>query len=295
MSPLTTPPRLSHSSLSTYTECGERWRLERLYNVPSESWLATVAGTAVHEVTELMDLVEIGASDDAIPTFKEVFDREIAYAEAKGTKLRVSGKKLTKASMAGGPAKKDYAWWLEFGPQMVEGWADWKAEMDWTLATMPDGSPGIEIDLAQPMAGRPFKGFIDRLYITGMGELVIIDLKSGNLPSNDLQLGEYRVGLYRQHGLLADWGAYWMGTTGRLTSLKDLTRYTEGYVDHLYEMAWRGIEAGVFLPNLSSSCVTCGVRDFCRPFGGVQSYRIQPFEPAFYVTKEAVPQSPDSV
>jgi len=292
---LSTPPRLSHSSLSTYTECGEKWRLTKLYKVPEESWLATVAGSAVHEVTEILDLKEIGLHDGPVPTFKEVFDREIADADAKGTKLRVSGKKLLKPGMGGGPNKKDYAWWLEFGPQMIEDWTTWKAEMDWTLATMPDGTPGIEIDLSQPMAGRPFKGFIDRLYITGMGELVIIDLKSGNLPRNDLQLGEYRVGLLRQHGLLADWGAYWMGTTGQLTSLKDLSRYSEGYIDHLYEMGWRGIEAGVFLPNLSSSCVTCGVRDFCAPFGGVESHRVEPFETAFYVTEEGVALSPDRV
>lgn len=279
---LTTPDRLSHSSLSTYTECGERWRLERLYKVPSESWYATVAGTAVHEITELIDLQEIGLHDGPIPEFKEVLDREIAAAEEEGTLLRVSGKKLLKPSLAGGPNKKDYNWWLEFGPQMIEGWINWKAEMDWTLATMPDGTPGIEIDLEQEMAGRPFKGFIDRLYITGMGDLVIVDLKSGNLPSNNLQLGTYRVGLMRQHGLVADWGAYWMGTTGQLTQLKDLTRYSEGYIDHLYEMAWRGIGTGVFLPSLSSGCVTCGVRKFCRPFGGEESHRVEPFEVAFY-------------
>lgn len=284
---LTKPPRLSHSSLSTYTDCGERWRLERLYNVPSNSWLATVAGSAIHEITELMDLHEIGASDDSIPTFKEAFDREIALAEAKGQTLRVSGKKLLKAGMGGGPNKKDYAWWLEFGPQMIEGWADWKVEMGWTLATMPDGSPGIEVDLNQPMAGRPFKGFIDRLYFTGTGELVIVDLKSGNVPANDLQLGEYRVGLMRQHGLVADWGAYWMASTGQLTSMKHLTKYTEGFIDHLYEMAWRGIEAGVYMPALGSQCVSlCGVKDYCRPFGGVQSHRVPPFETAFYARKE---------
>lgn len=284
---LSKPPRLSHSSLQTYTGCGERWRLEKMFQVPSKSWYSTVAGSAVHEITEHLDLQQIGLYDGRIPSFQEVFDREIATAEEKGQLLRVSGKKLLKAGMGGGPNKKDYAWWLEFGPQMIEAWTDWKAEMDWSLAVMPDGSPGIEIDLSAPMAGRPFKGFIDRLYITGLGELVIVDLKSGNKPDNDLQLGEYRVGLYRQHGLLADWGAYWMGTTGQLTQLKDLTKYTEGFIDHLYEMAWRGIEAGVFLPSLGSQCVSlCGVSDYCGAFGGTQSHRVPPFEIAFYATRE---------
>jgi hypothetical protein len=51
-------------------------------------------------------------------------------------------------------------------------------------------------------------------------------------------------------------------------------------------MAWRGIEAGVYLPSLGSQCVSfCGVRDYCSAFGGVQSHRVPPFETAFYATK----------
>lgn len=273
---------MSHSSLNTYAECGEKWRLERIYGVPSESWYATVAGTAVHEITEHYDRLKLGLVTEDAPSFQQVFDREIAESEEKGVGLRVSGKKRVKASLDGGPNKKDYDWWLEFGPVMIDMWAEWRDESDWEIATMPDGSPGIEVDLSVDVAGRPFKGFIDRVFLTPNGQVVIVDLKTGALPPGQSQLTTYGVGLWRQHGLRAEWGAYWSGTSGQLSRMKDLTVLPDGFIDHQYEMAWRGIEAGVYLPNVTSMCVTCGVRRACRAFSGAMADRVEPFEPAFY-------------
>jgi hypothetical protein len=275
--------RLSHSSLTTYAECGERWRLERLHGVPSESWYATVAGTAVHTITEYVDRADLGLFSGEIPTFQEVFDREIELAERKGVLLRVSGAKRVKASIDGGPNKKDYDWWLQFGPVMVQNWIDFRAESNWVIAMMPDGSPGIEVDLDCPVAERPFKGFIDRVFLTPDGSVVLVDLKTGGLPTGSLQLSTYAVALERKWGLRAEWGSYWSASTGNLSYMKDLTRMDESMVDHLYEMAWRGIESGVFLPQLSNNCMSCGVRSHCRYWGGPESESLPLWEPGFYV------------
>jgi len=268
------PSRLSYSSLSAYSECGERWRLERLHKVPAESWFATVAGTAIHEITEMIDRQEIGAYSGPIPEFKGIFDREIRQAEDEGTILRISGSKRTKLCIDGGPNKRDYDWWLIYGPQMIESWQDWKTDNGWQLATLPDGTPGIEVPLYSPLAGRNFLGYIDRLYVYPNGDLVIVDLKSGNVPASTTQLGHYRVALKRTYGLVADWGAYWMGTSGELHTLTYLGEYTDELVEHQYAMAWAGIEAGVFLPNITSNCRTCGVRAYCRAKGGELSKQI---------------------
>lgn len=275
--------RLSHSSLTTYAECGERWRLERLHGVPSESWFATVAGTAVHYITEQMDYESLGIESNGVPSFKEVFDHEIELAEAKGVLLRISGAKRVKASIDGGPNKKDYDWWLQFGPVMVQNWADFRQESDWVIAMMPDGTPGVEVDLDCPIAERPYKGFIDRVFLTPDGSVVLVDLKTGGLPTGQLQLSTYGVALERKWGLRAGWGCYWSGSTGKLSYLKDLSRMDGQIVDHLYEMAWRGIEGGVFLPQLSNNCMSCGVRSHCRYWGGEQSQSLPLFDPEFYV------------
>lgn len=265
------PSRLSYSSLNSYAECGERWRLERGYGVNKSTWFATVAGSAIHEITEKIDLTEIGAYSGPIPTFKAELDRRLEIEKRKGLEVKPSGRKLKEIGPAGGPNKRDYEWWLVYGPKYVENWQEWKAESEWHLAVMPDGSAGIEVTIRQQMAGRDHLGFIDRVYITPDGEVVVVDLKTGNVPVSTLQLGAYRVGLQREHGLYADWGTYWMAGDGQLAGLKDLTRYTPEYIDAQYEMAWRGIEAGVFLPNVTSMCSGCGVRDYCRAVGGVKA------------------------
>lgn len=276
--------RLSHSSLNTYAECGERWRLERIHDVPRKSWFATVAGSAVHTITEYMDLDDLFLHSGPIPTFKDVLDEEIERARLKGETLRVSGPKRNEASMAGGPNKKDYDWWLQFGPVMLNNWRTWRDESDWTIAMMPDGKPGIEVALDCEVAGKPFRGFIDRVFRTPSGQLVIVDLKTGTLPLGTLQLSTYAVGLERQYGLSAEWGAYWSGQTGELSYMKDLTGMSQPLIDHLYEMAWRGIDAGVFLPSLSSNCRACGVNEHCRYWGGDKAETLPLWDPEFYLS-----------
>lgn len=268
--------RLSYSSLSTYSECGQRWLLERGFGYGRSTWFATVAGSAIHNITEKMDLIEIGHDPGEAPSFKDEFDRLLYIENSRDIEVKPSGRKLKDIGKMGGPNKKDYDWWLVYGPQYVQNWQDWKDQMDWQLAVMPDGTPGVEVAIRQPMAGRDYLGFIDRVYITPEGEVVVVDLKSGNVPPSSLQLGSYRVGLFREHDLMADWGTYWMASDGQLAGMKDLTRYTPEWVDEQYAMAWRGIEAGVFLPNVTSMCSGCGVRDHCRAVGGVRADEVPP-------------------
>lgn len=286
------PGRLSYSSLSSYAECGMRWKLERGYGLNRSTWFATVAGNTIHEITEYIDLKDLGLFDGEIPSFKEVFDRRLEREREKGIEVKPSGRVLKEIGKAGGPNKKDYAWWLLYGPGMVKAWVDWKAKRGWTLAMLPEG-PGVEVRIEQDMGGKPFLGFIDRVFVTEDGEIVLVDLKSGNQPAGTLQLGNYRVGFYRQTGLMADWGAYWMAASGDLPFVADLSRYTEDYLDAQYEMAWRGIEAGVFLPNVTSMCKGCGVAEYCPAVGGEKSDVIPVRD--ILVVRPATPDGVDTI
>ncbi|WP_394615868.1 RecB family exonuclease [Lentzea sp. JNUCC 0626] len=268
------PTRLSFSAKSLLTDCGERFRLERLYKIRGDTWFATVAGSAIHEITEHLDLVELGRRIGETPSFKSVFDRLLAEERAKGIEVNPSGKVLKSISLRGGPNKKDYDWWLIYGPKFVENWVSWKAQSAWKLAVLPDGQAAVEVRIDDPMGGDDHLGFIDRVYITPEGQVVVVDLKTGSVPLSALQLGTYAVGLWRKYGLLSTWGAYWMAGKGELTSLKDLSLYTEEYIDAQYEMAWNAIRAGVFLPNVTSLCRACGVREFCRAVGGARAVEI---------------------
>lgn len=281
------PKRLSYSSLSMYAECGERWRLSRGYKLDNATWYATLAGTAIHTITELLDAQELGFWDGPIPSFKEAFDREIKNATRQGRKIKASGRQLKEVGKTGGPNKKDYWWWLQFGPERVQRWVEWKKTNGLTLITIEEGGvevPAVELYVQAEVAGEQVIGYIDRVYANQDGEVVLIDLKNGEAPKGVLQLATYRLLLLETYGIDATWGAFWMSDSGDLALETNLTTYSPSYVAELYEQARRGIEAGVFLPNVTSMCKGCGVREFCRAVGGESSVSVPLYETVRTVT-----------
>lgn len=263
------PSRLSYSSLNSYAECGERWRLERGHKIASGTWWATLAGSVIHELTEVWDRGHISEGTVTNPiTFEIHLDAEVAKAKERGNEIKASGTLLKKHGKTGGPGKKDRDWWLIEGPLMIASYITWRKLTKWKIPTMWDGQLGIEIRLESPFADRAHLGFIDRVFERPDGELVIVDIKSGKEPASKLQLGVYRAAIAKQYGLDVQYGAYWMAGTGDIVGLWDLTDYSVDYIEAQYEMAWRGIEAGVFLPSVTNMCKGCGVRDYCRAVGG---------------------------
>lgn len=211
---LEVPGRLSYSSVSTYAECGEKWRLTRGRGIKANSWYSTVGGKAVHTITELNDRRRLGA-DVEVPTFEAEFRREIAKEEGRGVLLKPSGKKQDTLSWHGGPNKKDIDWWLHYGPIVVDLWEQWRDEHPaWEILMLPgpDGTtvPAIEVEFYIQIGEEWVLGYIDRVFVeTETNTVVIVDLKGGKLPESQLQLGDYGVGLMEQHGVQATLAAYW--------------------------------------------------------------------------------------
>src|SRR5690606_26216262 len=201
---------------STYAECGEKWRLSRGYKLDRETWYATVAGTAIHNITEWIDLAEMGLWDKPIPTFQQEFDTQLQLERDRGRLVKPSGRVLKTVGKGGGPNKKDYEWWLQFGPERVANWIDWKASSGFSLLEL-DGKPAIEVAVEFELDGDKQVGYIDRLYADSNGEVAVIDIKNGAVPASVLQLAVYKLGLLRTHGIEASWGGYWMSQDGELT------------------------------------------------------------------------------
>lgn len=275
--------------MSSYSECGERYRLSRQYRLDDKTWWVTLAGSAGHEITEAFDRGEVTA-DEAEAMFPKVFARH--EKEWRG-EIRASGRVTKGLTQNGGPSKKDKDWCLHYFPTFIRNYTDWRESSDWFVLDV-NGAPAIELSTTPELGGGASRGFVDRVFVappanplagavlgsdadsTGH-ELVIVDLKFGNTPSSTVQLGSYRVALLREYGIEVNRGAYYMAAKGELIE-HDLSAYTPEYMDSLYEQAWRGITAGVFLPNVSSFCGTCGVKDYCRAVGGEKAGEIPALE-----------------
>lgn len=274
---LNSPPRLSWSSVSSYAECGERWRLERGYGKNNTTWFATVAGSALHELTEGYDRlvyagVDEGEAWNSSPTFKSVFDRML---EEETREVKASGRVAKEVGPSGGPNKKDYDWFLHYGPLFFQRYVTWRMDnMDWRILDV-DGVPGIELEFDVQFDGERVVGYIDRVFLVD-DVPVVVDLKTGKEPSGGLQLATYKVGLEEGYGITPLLGYFWMpdapagkdASHGSLSFPYDLTGFSSDYVRHMYGMARSGIQSGVFLPNVTALCKGCGVRDYCRAVMG---------------------------
>lgn len=274
------PSGLSYSALAKYSECGQQYLLDRLYKVTSATYFATLAGKAVHEITEAYERFHDLGQDVEIRTFKDSFDRYIASAKEKGLEVKPSGKKMEVVGWLGGPNKKDYAWWLSYGPQMLNAWLDWKrSHPDWKVAILPDGTPGIEVEFEVDLDGEIARGYVDRVYEWN-GKLLIVDMKTGKLSPSNLQLEDYFQGLHRRFGVYAFAGYYShpVMPRGKTELVWKLTEPVVFYKDRLpylaarYHEVRRGIEANVFVPNVQSFCERgCSVRRHCRAVDGYKA------------------------
>jgi putative RecB family exonuclease len=195
---------------------------------------------------------------DAGIYFKEAWDIELGDKDL--TNARVSGT-ATKAN----PNKEDVNFWLETGPKWVQGYIDWRnANPDWKIWTAPDGNRAIELGLIPEFAGVPVKMVIDRVFEVN-GELVIVDLKtSKTTPTNPLQLGFYKVGLQKQFGIDIKWGSYWMARKFGISTMVDLSIYTEEKLEYFVENFDKARKSGIFLPNTNNCQYKCGLTAHCQ-------------------------------
>lgn len=269
--PKTNVSRLSYSAASSYSECGEKFRLSRVFGLDNQTWWVTLMGTAVHYITEQRDLADAGfptLSDETTPEdFPAVFQREIDKAEKFNQEIKASGRVLKNLGSTGGPNKKDREWCEHYGPEFIQAWIDWRNSKNYRVAFMPGGKPGVEYEVKDTLAGVPFVGFIDRVFETHDGNLVVVDLKTGNAPGSNVQLQSYAA-LLRLQGVDVSAGAYWLASNGDVKEWVDTPASADAGVAHLVGQVVKGLEAGVFVPHVSALCKGCGVRDFCTAVDG---------------------------
>lgn len=279
------PVHLSWSAISTISDCGYRYRLTRAHRLEGSTWFATLAGSAIHTITEYADRNEalgIVSEDQLIgaPTFKEEFDRRFAECDEKHIVVKPSGKLQKSVTVNGGPNKKNYEWWLIYGPLFIEKWIEWKKTSGFSILIMPDGSPAIELEFSIEQSGDipPLVGFIDRVYVDSDGDVTVLDLKSGKIPDGPLQTAIYGYGLKKQYGIDAKFGMFWSpsasppkeeenGTLppdiGKTSKVYTLSDFHHGRIEDMAGNAWGIIKNGFYIPHQSSMCRGCTVKKLC--------------------------------
>lgn len=263
---LTGKPHTSYSAMTTYLDCGEKFRLQRVLGIQGDPAYYLAGGSAVHHATEVYDeLIEDRAADfpwaveTAIAAFRNDFQARLD--EQPDANWRAGGRKT-----AALPNGEDRNWWLSNGVLQVQKYAEWRraTKHQFKIWRSEAGVLGVEVAVDPEFTGGVVvKGYIDRVFQSG-DELIIVDLKSGkNEPASFLQLGLYKVALEKEYGVKARFGAYYMTRKGELGNLVDLGRFTESMLARQFRDFKKGVEAEIFVPHVSMMCSSCDVRSAC--------------------------------
>lgn len=254
----------SYSSIDSWMQCGEKYRLTKVEGVKEDPAWWSVGGSAVHTATEWWDIgahQELSNHDLFVQAFEEERARQAHFTETLPITWRSS-------------RNQDDTWWLKNGPAMVQAWVEWRERTGWMIEdiTTPEGDviPGVEVPFYVSFGEGtpPLKGYIDRVFVTPAGERVIVDLKTGaRRPAADMQLGYYKVGLEMHYGIESDLGGYWMARKAdkpnEVMEVVGLGRYTKEFVSRFVHGFHKARETGLYLPHVTSFCKTCGVASHC--------------------------------
>lgn len=199
--------RLSHSQMTSYMECGEKYRLTRRRKLAKDTSWALLGGSAVHAWSEAWDISPIKPSPEY---FVHLLNESVAAAIADESMPSVKSHadiKATGRASKEWPNKRNYDWWVHHGPIMCEAYAGWRSRLDNDL--MPPSSVQgkdflVEEEVKAELGGVEVIGYIDRIVLESPehgSEPAIVDLKTGKEPGTILQLATYARLYEKQHGL----------------------------------------------------------------------------------------------
>lgn len=268
---LQAPEHLSYSARDALDRCAKAFFLARMARAPKRPALWLAGGSAVHKVTELLDLEQVRDLGKAWDHhFSEQLDllREREKDESTWRQSRSE------------PIER----WREMGLELCQGYASWRERVPWQIWVTPDGEPAIELDVSGHLPGckREIKGYVDRVfYDPNLDKLTVVDIKSGTRqPESDAQFGTYAALLSAKYDVNITAGVAYMARKGALGKVFDLSKHTPDYVGTIYGRVEAQIDAGAFNPKLGSHCFNmCDVAASCYAYDGPLAERYDPDHP----------------
>jgi len=261
---------LSFSQLSTYSECGEKFRLRYVENVPTSPHGAFLGGRAIHKTIEESE-GEVWWKDEdafaradavAIARFREIFDAEVE--EAGGVE----------AIRWGGRGQgEDVAWWHKNGEFMLRRYRLTRVAMAESGWDVVEGGVEMRVLAELPGVSVPVVGYLDKLLMHDAGEPVVVDYSTGRVGGkNALQFATYAALLAMSRGLEVDRGVaiYLRAPDASKRVQPVIFAELVPRIAETYAKLVRGIEAEVFVPNPSAFCKSCAVNSSCWYWTGSQ-------------------------
>lgn len=286
----------SVSQYNQYVKCPYSYwlqRKQRAWQRPA-AWLPQ--GTAVHYAAEVWELSgREMALEEAQAEYRRKYAEEVSAMASETPNFSYW--------FSSGPydGETDTNRRYEIGLEQVAAYVEYytSSAPEEVIWIAPDGRPAIELEFDIDLDGVRLKGFIDQVTLVkdkvpkpltpsgkpskskkALEEYAAAveasplrprprDVKTGNQPGDDFQLGVYDVALDELFGIKADIGDYWMARKGGPTGGYDLTQWTRERVTEEFHWLDAKIEAEEFPPLPEpDKCRMCSVGNACDFFAG---------------------------
>jgi hypothetical protein len=191
------PAHVSFSQLSTVADCGVKFRLQRVEQLPQVPQWVNVGGTTFHRCVEQIESHQQGDPAYAAATLWPIeFEVEIGMTESASGMSRDT----FRASQQG---RENYDWWRVEGALMLQRYVDWRQGdgAGQQVLLGPNVKPMLEWETTYDVDGVAFKTILDSVWTDatqGMvqGRTAIIrDWKTGSMTPDDRQLCTQAWGL----------------------------------------------------------------------------------------------------
>lgn len=249
------PKHISYSSFNTWLECGWKYYLTKIKDVPEKHAVWFTGGSAVHKATELFDKGEFGDTSNLDEMWNKVWFEQVKQDE------ELHGDMNTWEFRS----REDMSWWYGEGLWMFERWTEFMApDKGWKVY-----EDFIEKQYEISIEGTTVKMAIDRVLVDYDGNRVLVDIKTGaSSQKHPLQLAVYAWALAKE-GVSIDKAGFWDARTGNI-SLWDLEHLQPDRVEEILGGFDKMRKTEIFLPNMNS-CGRCGVLSYCKWMNGNKS------------------------
>jgi putative RecB family exonuclease len=258
------PIRRSVSQLTSYAQCAESYRLQKVAKAPQRpaSWFHM--GVAAHEGIEKYEASgRTMTTAEAVEVFHQTYDAKVASDLERWPEWD--------SWMTGGRkgGEQDMEDRRVIGAYQVEQYVEYAEEhaAEWRIIAS-------EVEFVIELGNVDVLGYIDQVRQYADGTIEVDDLKGGSsIPGSAFQLGVYGLAAEEYMGIKPTSAAFIKlarpatarGKAKPTTELRhDLTPWTREHITRLFSDFDKAERQGLYLPNPQDQCErTCGVAQWC--------------------------------
>lgn len=258
------PIRRSVSQLTSFAQCAESYRLQKVAKAPSRPAAWFTMGTAAHAAIEEWETSGRSISTEAaVEIFHVAYDAGIQQQLERWPEW---DSWMTGGSKKGEQDKDDRR---VVGAYQVEAYIKYAEEhaAEWRIIAS-------EVEFVIELGNVEVLGYIDQVRQYADGTIEVDDLKGGStIPGSAFQLGVYGLAAEEYMGVKPTSAAFIKlarpatarGKAKPVVELRhDLTPWTREHITQMFRDFDRAERQGLYLPNPQDQCErTCGVAQWC--------------------------------